>query len=131
MKRKLRKITVANNVYVYTIKEVYAVTTDTTTLIVRIFSDGHKATPLILHFLTYCDPIQGHPLYTGIDIFNQRTQETVRFIIHRPVYIRALITEGIRRGWTGRNLTGIQDGVAYLNELGFDTAFLVSPLQGK
>lgn len=126
MKGELRKITVENNEYIYTIRDVYERETGATTIIIRIFLSGQKSKPLIIHFVTFCDTRYGHPLYTGVNILNQITKSVEYFNIHHPKHIRAFILEAIKNGWTGTNRINIQDGIDYLNNLGFNVSSLVT-----
>jgi hypothetical protein len=123
MKNQLRKITVENNKYVYTIRKEYESGADT--LVIRMFLRGQKSMPLIIHFVTYCDTLYGHPLYAGVDILNHITNSMEHFIIHKPKYIRGFILEAIKAGWTGTNRMEIQNGIEYLNNLGLDVSSIV------
>ncbi|MEI3802725.1 MULTISPECIES: hypothetical protein [unclassified Chitinophaga] len=124
MKNKLRKIVVDNIDYRYYVSfNEYEYRGGD--MVVKIFLNGNKTTPLVLHFLTFIDPIKGHPLNNGIDLFNRLTQSKVRVNIHEPKYIRELILEGVKRGWTGSNHIDKQNGIDYLTTWGFDTSSLV------
>ena len=124
MKSQLRRITVENDVYVYSVKDTYEKETGATRIIVRIFLNGQKNTPLIIQFLTFCDTLHGHPLYVGVDMLNHATESMEHFNIHKPKYIKGFILEGIKNGWTGANRLDIQNGVNYMNRLGFDISNL-------
>ncbi|HEY9262039.1 hypothetical protein [Chitinophaga sp.] len=126
MKSKLRKIVVDDIDYRYYISfNEYGYRGGD--MVVKIFLNGKKSTPLILHFLTFTDPIKGHPLNTGFDLFNRLTGSKVTVNIHEPKYIRELILEGLERGWTGTNRIDKQNGIDYLTKWGFDTSSL-SPI---
>lgn len=52
MKNKLRKITIDNLVYLYSVTDKYHLGTEINTLTVKIFLNRQKQTPLIIDFLT-------------------------------------------------------------------------------
>ena len=122
---QLRRITVENKEYIYIIKNDYKSESGATILIIRMFLSGQKSKPLISHFVTFCDTLHGHPLYAGGHLLNHATNSMEYFIIHRPKYIRGFILEAIKAGWTGTNQLGIQNGIAYLNNAGFNTSSLM------
>lgn len=122
MKGQLRKITVENDEYIYTVRQEYEKENGATTLVIRIFLSGQKSKPLIIHIVTFCDTLYGHPLYVGVNILNHITNSLEHFNIHQPKYIRGFILEAIKAGWTGTNRMEIQNGIEYLNNLGFDVS---------
>jgi hypothetical protein len=126
MKGQLRRITVENNEYIYTVRKRYERQSGADTLVIRLFLSGQKSNPLIIHFVTYCDTFYGHPLYVGMDVLNHVTNTMEHFNIHQPKYIRGFILEAIKAGWTGVNRMEIQNGIAYLNNLGLDVSSLAT-----
>ncbi|MBO9701140.1 MAG: hypothetical protein J7604_13090 [Sporocytophaga sp.] len=42
--------------------------------------------------------------------------------INEPKFIRQIISQGIKNGWTGDNKLENQNGLIYLNELGCETS---------
>jgi hypothetical protein len=125
MKAKLRKIIIENCYYLYSVSSSYDGKMGINTLTVRIFQNGHKTTPLIVQFLTVDDPILGQPLKIGYSLTNHEAHKTDWININEPKYIRQLILLGIKSGWTGTNQIEVQNGLAYLGELGYDTSSLV------
>lgn len=47
--------------------------------------------------------------------------------INEPKYIRELILHGQKNGWTGNNKMEIQNGLTYLDELGYGIDKLKPP----
>lgn len=117
MKTQLRKITINDKIYLYTKADYLG--NEQSRVKLRIFLQGEKTTPLIIDFLTKDDFILGNPLKNGVKLFNQLENQTQIVNINHPKLIRALILLGIENGWTGKNIIGKQDGLAYLQELGF------------
>ncbi|SDF78278.1 hypothetical protein [Chitinophaga filiformis] len=122
MKNKLRKIRIESNEYLYAISNKYE--NGNSTLIIRVFLKGYKDTPLMISFFTPDDPITGNPLKTGFDLVNHTTGLTYRVNIHEPKYIKELILQGIRAGWSGKNKIGEQNGIDYLKNLRYETKSL-------
>ena len=121
MKSKLRKITINATEYLYSVTDQYYSDTETNTLTVKVFLSGQKKTPLIIKFSTVDNYIIGQPLKSGVKLFNKikNTEEEVN--LNEPKYIKELIILGLKDGWSGTNLIAIQNGINYLNELGFET----------
>ncbi|MCQ9635994.1 hypothetical protein MP477_13630 [Chryseobacterium sp. WG23] len=126
MKRKLRKIHINNREYLYSVTDTYHAGTETNTLTVRIFLSGQKKTPLIIEFLTSDDYFMGQPLQSGIILINKITSSEDEVNFNEPGYIRQLILQGQKKGWTGTNAMEKQNGLDYLAELGYETDQLIS-----
>lgn len=124
MKNKLRKIVIDNQEYLYSIADKYHSENESNTLTVKVYLSGHKQTPLIIEFLTYDDYYNGQPLQSGIELTNKINNTIDRVNINEPKYIRQLILQGIKNGWTGNNKIGNQNGVIYLEQIGYETSSL-------
>ncbi|WP_106914799.1 hypothetical protein [Chryseobacterium aurantiacum] len=120
MKNKLRKIVVDHLEYLYVVTDQYHQGTETNTLTVKIFLNGSKQTPLIIDFLTFDDYIMGQPLKSGISLANKITNSIEVVNMNEPKYIRQLILQGLKNGWTGENTIKKQNGLDYLKEWGFE-----------
>jgi hypothetical protein len=125
MKNKLRKITINQLVYFYVVSDKYHLGTETNTLTIKIYLVGFKQTPLIIEFLTIEHYYVGQVLKSGVLLLNKKTNTSDRINLNEPKHIRELILIGIKKGWTGVNKLEIQNGLSYLNELGYDTEILV------
>lgn len=125
MKNKLRKITINNLEYLYCISDKYHSETETNTLTIKIFLSDHRQKPLIIDFLTCDHYYAGQLLNSGINLVN-KTDNTEDFVnLNHPKYIRKLIELGRKNGWTGTNKFERQNGLNYLNELGYETDILL------
>jgi hypothetical protein len=125
MKNRLRKITIEDLVYLYSVTDKYDLETETNTLTLKVFLNGQKQTPLIIEFLTLDHYYMGQILKSGIKLTNtiKSTNENVN--INEPKYIRELILQGQKTGWTGTNKIEKQNGLNYLTELGYQTDILL------
>jgi hypothetical protein len=121
---KLRKITVDNNVYLYVMKGSVDFLSREATLSVKIFLRDYKKTPLIVDFVTWDDPIIGHPLNFGFPLLKALTDEKEVVNLNRPKYIRECILHGLEKGWTGKNKLEPLDGLEMLANLGYDVSVL-------
>ncbi|KAB1230404.1 hypothetical protein [Chryseobacterium viscerum] len=121
MKNKLRKIVIDNKEYLYIVTDQFHFETETNTLTLKVFLSGQKKTPLIIQFVTVEHYIIGQPLKSGITLKNKITDSEDEINLNEPKYIRQLILQGIKNGWSGTNPMAIQDGLIYLNEMGFET----------
>jgi hypothetical protein len=121
MKSKLRKIVIDTLEYLYSVTDKYHLETETNTLTVKVFLNGQKMTPLIVEFLTLDDYYVGQPLKSGVKLTNKITNTIDTVNINEPKYIRELILQGQKNGWTGSNKIEKQNGLNYLNELGYET----------
>lgn len=120
VKNKLRKIVVDHVEYLYSVTDKYHHGTETNTLTVKIFLSGNKQSPLIIDFLTLDDYIMGQPLKSGISLVNKITNSIEIVNINEPKYIRQLILQGLKNGWTGKNTMKKQNGLSCLVEWGFE-----------
>lgn len=125
MKNKLRKIIINNIEYLYSVTDQFHSETETNTLTVKIFLSGQKKTPLIIKFLTVDDYMMGQLLKSGVKLVNKLKGSEGEVNLNEPKYIRMLILLGFKKGWSGSNLIEIQNGLLYLNELGFETDKLI------
>lgn len=125
MKNKLRKIIINNIEYVYSVTNQFHSETETNTLTVKVFLRGQKQTPLIIKFVTADDYMMGQPLKSGVKLVNKLTSSEDEVNLNEPKYIKQLIVLGLKKGWSGFNSIDIQNGLDYLNELGFETGKLV------
>jgi len=120
MKKKLRKIVIENIEYVYAMDRKN-LEREISILTVRVYLKKRKQTPLIIEFKTIIvDYYGGNVLNSGIYLQND-ANEIEEININEPQIIRRLILSGLKNGWTGYNEIGIQDGILYLNELGYNT----------
>lgn len=124
MEKKLRKIRIESNDYLYKLVDTYHSDTQNHTLTVRVFLTVQKLTPLIIQFLTSDFYYAGNPLNTGINLPNGKTGTTDTINVNKPNLIRKLILLGIQKGWTGINKIEVQNGMDYLNSLGYETSIL-------
>lgn len=120
MKNKLRKIVIDDDIYRYMV--IKYVRLDYVQ--VRLFLDGYKSTPLMINFYHTWD-VTGFVLNNGVPLFNHSLNRTEIVNLNEPKYVRQLILLGQQTGWTGKNKIPIQDGMLYLNKLGFDTSTIL------
>ncbi|MCW3162497.1 hypothetical protein [Chryseobacterium oryctis] len=125
MKRKLRRITIDNLEYLYSVTDKYHLGTETSTLTVKIYLEGQKQTPLVIDFLTLDHYFMGQILKSGVKLMNRikGIEEIVN--INEPKYIRELILQGLKNGWVGTNKIEKQNGLGYLAELGYEVDILL------
>jgi hypothetical protein len=121
MKNKLRKIVINTIEYLYRVTDQFHSETETNTLTLKIFLSGQKLTPLIIQFVTVEHYIVGQPLKSGIKLINKITNSEDEVNMNEPKYIRQFILLGLKNGWSGVNSIAVQDGLDYLNQLGFET----------
>ena len=129
MKSKLRKISIENLEYLYSVSNKYNLENQTNTLTVRIYLSGYKQTPLVVDFLTIDNYYMGQLLNSGVSLANKLTNMTDTVNINEPKYIRELILQGQKNGWTGNNKMEKQNGLNYLTELGYDAEALKPQVQ--
>lgn len=122
---KLRKITVEDNVYLYGMKGSIDFSSRESTLTIKIFLKDYKKTPLRVDFVTWDDPIIGHPLNFGFPLFKVLTDEKEVVNLNRPKYIRECILYGLEKGWNGKNKLEPLDGLGILSNLGYDVSILI------
>ena len=127
MKKQLRKITINNAEFLYTISQKYQPSTKTNLLTIKVFLCGQKLTPLFIDFLTLDDYYLGNLLFVGTNLPNSTTNETTYVNLNKPKFIREFVLMGLKHGWTGTNKVEVQNGMNYLKELGFE----VSKLQAE
>lgn len=125
MKNKLRKITINNLKYLWLVTDQYHSETETNTLTLKVFLEGNKQHPLIIDFLTMDHYYMGQVLKSGIALINKKTNSADVVNINEPGFVRKLILLGIKNGWAGINKIDKQDGLRYLEELGYDTVALL------
>lgn len=125
MKNKLRKIVINNLEYLYFVTVRFHAGTGMNTTSVKVFLSGFKKTPLIIEFLTLNDYYLGSRLNFGIMLMNKMTHVETEVNLNKPGLIRKLILQGQENGWSGINTIEVQNGLSYLEELGFET----NPLQ--
>ena len=126
MKNKLRKIAIDNLEYLYIIDNKYHLGTDTNTLTVKVYLSGKKQTPLVIEFLTPDHYYMGQILNSGVNLLDRNTNAEDIVNINEPKYIRALILLGRSKGWTGTNKIDKQNGLIYLEALGYDADTLLN-----
>ncbi|WP_337085133.1 hypothetical protein [Elizabethkingia anophelis] len=131
MKSKLRKIVIDNLTYLYVVTDNHHLGTATNTLTLKIFLTGHKQTPLIIDFLTEGQyywlghDLMRSPLLWGVSLNNNLTRKLTEVNLNEPKYIRKLILIGKEKGWLGTNKIEKQNGLHYLETLGYDTINLL------
>jgi hypothetical protein len=128
MKTKLRRIHIESKDYRYSVSNRYYTKNETNVLTIRIYLDGNKNTPLIIEFLTLDHYSMGQVLGSGVNLENITTNTPDRINIHEPKRIKYLILQGMKNGWTGYNKLQTQDGIKYLNDLGYKTN-VIEPLK--
>jgi hypothetical protein len=121
---KLRKITVEDNVYLYTMTGKVDLPAQEGTLTIKIFLKDYKLTPLLVDFLTWDDPIIGLPLNFGFPLVKSLTDEKEVVNLNRPKYVRECILFGLQKGWTGKNKLESLNGLEVLRNLGYDVSVL-------
>ena len=126
MKNKLRKIVINNLEYLYFVTVRFHAGTGMNTTSVKIFLSGFKKTPLVIEFLTLNDYYLGSRLNFGIMLMNKMTHVETEVNLNKPGLIRKLILQGQESGWSGTNTIEKQNGLIYLEELGFETNPLLS-----
>ncbi len=121
MKKNIRKITIEGSIYWWAVKTSYVkkeakMRIYETHVRFAAYLEGYRATPLVIKFLTWEDPIGGNPLTSSsADLAN----------LNKPSLIRKLILYGLSKAWEpaikGGHLT-IENGIAVLSEIGIDTS---------
>ena len=127
MKTELRKINIDNTKYIYSIDNKYQIGKETNILTIKVYLYGHKNTPLVIEFLTMDHYSMGQVLISGINLNNTITNTLDRVNINEPKHIRNFILQGMQNGWIGNNKLPVQNGIDYLNELGYETD-IIEPL---
>lgn len=122
MKGHIRKIVVNQKAYVYRVSDQFHPETSLNTLTVKVFLSGMKQTPLTLSFLTMPDFYVGQILNKNVSLFHKPTNSTHVVNLNEPGYIRQLIELANEKGWTGMNRIDHQNGMDYLDELGYDVS---------
>ena len=127
MKSRLRKISVQNNEFWYSLGETFdrSERTDYGFWInrLRVFKPNQKNTPLEIVFFGQNGYAVGNLLTCDMKV--KRGEEVVEFNLHRPAIISLLIEEGLRLGWDGdKEHLKIEDGVSLLETIGFDVSDL-------
>ena len=112
-------------IYLYVVTDKYHHQTSTNTLTIKIFLAGHKQTPLIIDFLTLDHIYMGQVLKSGIKMYNYKRSEEEIVNLNEPKYIRELILLGRAKGWEGANKVEKQNGLHYLETLGYDVNILL------
>ncbi|WP_185287632.1 hypothetical protein [Chryseobacterium lactis] len=126
MKNKLRKIVINNLEYLYFVTVRFHAETGMNTTSVKVFLSGFKKTPLVIEFLTINDYYLGSRLNFGIMLMNKMNHVETEVNLNKPGLIRKLILQGQESGWSGTNTIEKQNGLIYLEELGFETNPLLS-----
>ena len=129
-KKKLRKIHVDGDDYLYRFNTSYGRTDDPSnpwhcrdTFIAYL--EGQKQSPLNIHFTTWEDPAIGGPLRTGLPIVLGK-EETGGVNLHAPKWAAELIRGARKQGWKPENERKrspfvIADGLALLEKIGHPT----------
>lgn len=129
MKKKIRKIVIENNTYLYRTLQKQ-IRPDLSRFILRVFLEHARSNPLVIEFLVREGYITGNPLNMGVMLFNYKTQGYCYLNMNYPRYVREMILLGLKKGWTGTSLLNVPDGITWLQELGFDTTDLVPVTSG-
>jgi hypothetical protein len=124
MKNNLRKIKVKNEEYLYKVSDTFVLESQNNLMTIKIFLTGYKSTPLIIEMLTWDHYASGQPLKSGIYLNNKITNSSDLINLNELKYIRAFILMGQKNGWTGMNKIEIQNGLEYLNQIGYETNIL-------
>ena len=91
-------------------------------VILKIFLEGYKKTPLTVIFSTLLDPITGNPFFMGINLYNKTTKSEENVNINLPSFVRKFLLYGQEVGWNGTNQIDSLDGVIILKKWGYDTS---------
>lgn len=129
MKGGLRKITVNGFPFIYRVSDKYHAGKELNTLTVKVFLDGEKRTPLTIEFLTMENYFVGQLLNKHIGLFHKPSNSPRIVNLNEPGYIRELIEFAFEKGWTGKNRIGVQNGIRWLSELGYDVSELEAEVQ--
>lgn len=124
MRSPLRKITINSVLYLYRVNNKYE-GRDKSSVTVKAFLAGQKQTPVTIYFLTRDHIYLGNPLNSGIYLPNIPDNTADLVNIHEPQYIREFLLLALKKGWTGNNKIDIQNGLEYLEELGYDITDLL------
>lgn len=125
MKNKLRKIVIDNSKYLYVVTDKYHSENETNTLTLKVFLEGYKQSPLVIDFLTFDNYYMGQVLKSGVSLKNRNTDVMEIININEPRFIRKLILQALKNGWTGVIKINKQNGLDYLIQLGYDTEVLI------
>lgn len=121
MKNKLRKISIEGTAFLYKIQTKYE--SHVHNLMLKIFKKDCPV-PLVINFSTWDDLILGHPLKTGFELRNRETLKMENINLHKPSIVRLLILKGIKSGWNGQKDIGIQNGIEWLDAVGYEAKVL-------
>jgi hypothetical protein len=119
IRSKPRQIRVNGENYIY-IKSIDNDLMSESTILLKLFLENHKKTPLIFYFTASNEPDIGHQLYAGVVLENKITQSKQRININEPKWVHQFILEGLKIGWTGKNILEYQDGNQVIENWGFD-----------
>jgi len=109
-----------NSQYLYSINIKYNLKEDTNILTLKVYLFKNKNTPLVIEFFSKNDYYIGSVLNCGIELENGNTKKIEIVNLNMPKYISQIILLGIERGWNGNNNIGLQDGIQYLKNLGYN-----------
>jgi len=123
MKKKTREIIVREKDYVYSLTSKYS--NGESLVRLKISLKESKRLACTFKFSTWDHPIVGSPLLTGVDLRNKKTNNTERFNLHHPKRINELIKYALDHGWTGETSIEYPNGLDILDQMGFDTEFLL------
>lgn len=128
MKKKLRKIVVNADVYLYMVsRSDDSMTREVATI--TIFKDGYKNTPLRVDFDIVFplagSPTEGYriiqfnPFVEGLELTHSETGSKENVNIYTPKWVRQYIEYALAKGWNASSSEQL-DGVQILSEWGYD-----------
>ncbi|WP_334076635.1 hypothetical protein [Paenibacillus sanfengchensis] len=123
MKQKIRNIMVRDKEYVYVLTSKYS--NGKSLVRLTVSWKECKRFACTFKFSTWDHPLAGSPLLTGVDLRNKKTNNTERFNLHHPKRIEEFIIYALDQGWNGETSIEYPNGLDILNQMGFDTEFLL------
>ncbi|GGG59375.1 hypothetical protein [Paenibacillus radicis (ex Gao et al. 2016)] len=120
MKKKIRKINVGEQQYVFVINHKYNQGVSEVSLSISLKKLKNKTCSF--YFFTWDDSIIGSPLLVGFPLKEITTGNIVNFNLHYPRIVKQFILYGLGTGWNGATRIVFNNGLEILSELGYDIA---------
>ncbi|SFF31849.1 hypothetical protein SAMN04487969_12555 [Paenibacillus algorifonticola] len=119
MKNKLRDISIDGVDYKYTLS--MRVENQTCLHELKIFLKESKIHPFQILIRTWDDPIIGCPLNSGFILANDKhSMPKEAYNLNHPKRVREWILYGLSCGWNGSKTIVIKDGLAAMQEMGYE-----------
>lgn len=119
MKKKNRRITINEKVYLYNVQSQHC-ENDLAIVTLRVFLAGNANTPYIFKFKMLDDYYAGAPLYAGVSLLNKQTGLLEYVSLNRPYYVRLFILYALSEGWNALQQCINEYGMDVLAHLNLD-----------